>query len=216
MKRLLTTAICLLGMARICGFAQAGEMDPPGPPAPTMVTLQELSDEMKRPPDMCFDNTGNRFVDCGNGTVKDTETGLFWLKNAGCFLEDWATACIEVAQLADGQCGLTDGSRPGDWRLPTLWCPSGAASCTLDDAEGEFASIFASSCSPPHIPDTAGTGCWSEGDPFTGVNSDWYYRSATTYAADPTRSYTKINLSPAVGSYYKVNHYWVWPIRGGQ
>ncbi len=32
----------------------------------------------------CFDDA-NRYVDCGNGTVTDTVTGLIWLKNANCF-----------------------------------------------------------------------------------------------------------------------------------
>ena len=31
----------------------------------------------------CFDNT-NRYVDCGNGTVTDTVTGLIWLKQSDC------------------------------------------------------------------------------------------------------------------------------------
>ena len=31
----------------------------------------------------CFDNT-NRYVDCGNGTVTDTVTGLIWLQDADC------------------------------------------------------------------------------------------------------------------------------------
>ena len=31
----------------------------------------------------CFDNT-NRYVDCGNGTVTDTVTGLIWLQQADC------------------------------------------------------------------------------------------------------------------------------------
>ena len=53
--------------------AQAGSLEPPpGPVSPT------------RPPDTCYDDTGNRFVDCGDGTIKDTETGLYWLKDAVC------------------------------------------------------------------------------------------------------------------------------------
>ena len=40
----------------------------------------------------CFDNT-NRYVDCGNGTVTDTVTGLIWLKQADCLgINDWAAA----------------------------------------------------------------------------------------------------------------------------
>ena len=59
---------------------RAGDLDPPGAPAPTMVTLQELQDRLT-PVDTCFDNVG-RFAVCGDGTVKDTLTGLFWLETA--------------------------------------------------------------------------------------------------------------------------------------
>ena len=33
----------------------------------------------------CRDDSGNIYVDCGNGTVTDNRTGLVWLKNANCF-----------------------------------------------------------------------------------------------------------------------------------
>lgn len=67
----------------------------------------------------CFDNVG-RYVDCGNGTVTDTATGLIWLKNANCFpIQEYLVTTQSVAALASGQCGLTDGSSAGDWRLPT-------------------------------------------------------------------------------------------------
>ncbi len=59
-----------------------------------------------------------RFIDNSNGTVTDTMTGLVWLKQAGCIEGDWATAAAAVTALASGQCGLTDGSAPGSWRMP--------------------------------------------------------------------------------------------------
>lgn len=70
----------------------------------------------------CADNT-NRFVDCGNGTVTDTLTGLIWLKNASCFssLNSGVTypQAVQAANaLKDGTCGLTDGSVAGDWAVP--------------------------------------------------------------------------------------------------
>ena len=60
-------------------------------------------------------------MDCGNGTVTDTVTGLIWLKQADCLgVHDWAAANRAAAGLKDGDCGgLTDKSSPGDWRLPT-------------------------------------------------------------------------------------------------
>src|SRR5262245_57590610 len=67
----------------------------------------------------CFDNV-NRYVDCGNGTVTDTVTGLIWLRDATCLgTSDFANANGLAAALQEGECGLSDGSRAGDWRLPT-------------------------------------------------------------------------------------------------
>jgi len=59
-----------------------------------------------------------RFLDNGNGTVTDTMTGLVWLKLASCIQGDWATAVEAASNLASGQCGLTDGSAAGNWRMP--------------------------------------------------------------------------------------------------
>jgi hypothetical protein len=48
-------------------------------------------------------------------------TGLIWLQNADCFGEmSWLLAIEALATLADGSCGLTDGSVAGDWRLPNV------------------------------------------------------------------------------------------------
>jgi hypothetical protein len=72
--------------------------------------------------DTCYDNSGtNRFVDCGttgfgtsNGTVKDMQTGLIWLKNANCFgLTNWANANIKAAALANRQCAPSTCVRCG-------------------------------------------------------------------------------------------------------
>jgi hypothetical protein len=32
----------------------------------------------------CADDSANRCVDCGNGTVTNNDTGLVWLANADC------------------------------------------------------------------------------------------------------------------------------------
>ncbi|WP_417911775.1 DUF1566 domain-containing protein [Candidatus Electronema sp. TJ] len=72
-----------------------------------------------------------RFKDNGDGTVSDSRTGLIWLKNANCtdFFEgeqgggrnsrSWHEARVAASRLADGFCGLQDGSQAGEWRLPT-------------------------------------------------------------------------------------------------
>jgi hypothetical protein len=59
-----------------------------------------------------------RFVDNANGTVTDMLTGLVWLKQANCMQGDWASSLAAVNGLASGQCGLSDGSAAGQWRMP--------------------------------------------------------------------------------------------------
>jgi hypothetical protein len=59
-----------------------------------------------------------RFIDNGNGTVSDLLTGLTWLKQASCIQGDWPTSVAAVNTLANGQCGLTDGSTAGSWHMP--------------------------------------------------------------------------------------------------
>src|SRR5262245_16915111 len=129
MKDIKRIRFVLVTVLAAFGLVIAGSLNPPGPPAPTMVTLQQLDERLGPASNTCFDNSGtNRFVDCAttalgtsNGTVKDTQTGLIWLKNANCFgLTNWANANIKAAALANGQCRLADGSKAGDWRLPTI------------------------------------------------------------------------------------------------
>lgn len=70
-----------------------------------------------------------RYVDNGDGTITDGTANLTILKNATCFegippayayfYENWDNLTFRVNNLADGECGLTDGSSAGEWRLPT-------------------------------------------------------------------------------------------------
>ena len=192
----------------LAGVALAGTLEPP--PGAVSAT---------RPPDRCFDN-GNRFVDCGNGTVKDTKTGLFWLQDANCFgAQDWATANISAANLGHGQCGLTDGSLPGDWRLPTLGCAGGVC-FPIETGTGEFASIFNSTVcnTPPYVLNATGTACSTVApiSPFSGVQSGTYW-SSTTLADDPSGAWGAYLSSGSgyVNGVFKGAIYYVWPVRGG-
>jgi len=63
-----------------------------------------------------------RFVDNLDGTVSDILTGLVWLEDASCSelagtdpdgKAPWVTALTAAAALADGTCGLSDGSEAG-------------------------------------------------------------------------------------------------------
>jgi len=54
-----------------------------------------------------------------NGTV--VLYGVVYVKNAGCFSpQGWDQAKGSAAQMKSGMCGVNDGSKAGDWRLPTL------------------------------------------------------------------------------------------------
>ena len=61
-----------------------------------------------------------RFVNNGNGTITDHKSRLIGLADGNCLQKrTWEEATAEVGKLASGLCGLSDGSPPGGWRLPT-------------------------------------------------------------------------------------------------
>ena len=174
-----------------------------------IVDLSSLNGASGGNPDPpCFDNA-NRYVDCGNGTVTDTMTGLIWLQNANCFsFQDWATANDSAANLADGQCDLLDGSQAGDWRLPTIeeWV------ATIAEAVNDGCTFP----NDPSLSDTAGRGCFAA-DPtpiFSGVRSRSYWSSTAdatvpNFARSVDLSNGNANLSLKPGNFL------VWPVRGG-
>lgn len=62
-----------------------------------------------------------RFTDNGNWTVTDNLTGLIWMKDADCSgVSDWYGALELCNSISAPDCGLTDGSEVGDWRLPNV------------------------------------------------------------------------------------------------
>ena len=178
-----------------------------GPGTGTMHTLNDimaLAAANADPP--CFDNA-NRYVDCGNGTVTDTVTGLIWLRHANCFGKlSYADANDDAAGLKDGDCSLTDNSSPADWRLPT---------------EEEWEATVAQardglSCTYPTLTDTWGTSCYAGGSQaFTGVESDEYW-SSTAYEAAPGAAQLMSLISGTGGVNAKSGKHYVWPVRGGQ
>ena len=164
----------------------------------------------------CFDNT-KRYVDCGNGTVTDTVTGLIWLKQADCLSEaNWKEANQAAAGLKAGDCRLTDGSSPGDWRLPTK-----------AEWEATIARAVALGCTFGHAPsltNDAGTACYGDGTGSSrvGVASVGYWSSTLT---EPNPLLT-IFPNSSVVSFANLHHgdvisiesvvsLGVWPVRGG-
>ncbi len=155
----------------------------------------------------CFSNT-NRYVDCGNGTVTDTVTGLIWLQNANCFgVQKYAAANQSAAALAQGACGLTDGSQSADWRLPTKteWEATIARAVALGCTSGGAGS-------PPSLTNDPGTACLSVGpSAFSDVSS--VYWSSTSHANFPSAAYRASLSAGAVSSLGKNSAYFVWPVR---
>jgi hypothetical protein len=155
----------------------------------------------------CFDNV-NRYVDCGNGTVTDTVTGLIWLKS-GCGLSfaDWAAANQAAAGLKAGDCGtnLTDKSSPGDWRLPTR-----------AEWEATIARAWALGCKTL-LTNDAGTGCFPNSISFGGGGPFW---SSSADEVTPSNAWSVI-LKPSsivVDPLFlnaKIDVLSVWAVRGG-
>ena len=143
-----------------------------------------------------------RFTDNSDGTVTDNLTGLIWLKNANCYGQrSWANALSDANTLNSGECGLSDGSSEGDWRLPNV---------------RELHSLVHHGVYGPAVPNTAGTGKWMEGDPFTGVQS-YYYCSSSTYAGSTAYAWNvRLNDGPVNYDGKTRVPYYVWPVRGGQ
>jgi hypothetical protein len=141
-----------------------------------------------------------RFTDNGDGTVTDNLTGLIWLKNANCFgVQTWANALSSSNGLANGACGLTDGSSAGDWRLPN---------------RNELDSLIDLAYFNPSLSNDAGTGQWTSGadSAFSGVQSSYYWSSST--CAFSTTNAWLVSLNVGIVNYSdKTNTYDVWPVR---
>ncbi|MDG4597102.1 MAG: DUF1566 domain-containing protein [Candidatus Contendobacter sp.] len=140
--------------------------------------------------------------------MTDTVTGLIWVRNAGCFGgRQWVAANQTAAALADGQCGLLDGSSAGDWRLPTK-----------EEWEATVAQARYLGCLSPSLTNTAGSGCYYSGgsEPFVGVLSNIIYWSSTTDASNPSVAWYVSLGNGGVSSVSKNVGGYVWPVRGGR
>jgi hypothetical protein len=176
----------------------------PGATGHTFDEVMDLAMAVGNPDPPCWNNT-NRYVGCANGTVHDTVTNLIWLKNANCFGPlDYTEANNAAAGLEDGECGLTDGSSPGDWRLPTL-----------EEWEAAVARGVVLGCTYPSLTNTPGTACFSAGPPpFTNVQSGPYW-SSVAVESSPTYAWIK-RLDEGHSDYLgRTILSYVWPVRGG-
>jgi len=119
----------------------------------------------------------------------------------------WATALSDVSQLnTDGtmnsnDCGDTSngGSHQTDWHLPNV-----------KELLGLIHYVFYG----PAVPNTEGTGKWTAGDPFTNVQSTYYW-SITTYAPYNYGAWTVYMHNGYVFNDGKSIYRYVWPVRSG-
>jgi hypothetical protein len=164
----------------------------------------EIKADKWNPDPPCF-NTTDRFVDCRNGTVTDTMTGLIYLEDANCFgVKNWVDANDRAATLQDGDCDLNDRSRKGDWRLQT---------------RKEWLEIVDATCSgTPKLVGNDGGGCYSEGGWALGVQSAGYWTSSS-YEFGPSYAdahYILLDDGADHNILPKTSTAYVWPVRGGE
>ncbi|RKZ71744.1 MAG: hypothetical protein DRR19_32405, partial [Candidatus Parabeggiatoa sp. nov. 1] len=128
----------------------------------------------------------------------DNRTGLVWLKNASCFgRQQWVPAVQIVANLANGQCGLSDKSRPGNWCLPTI---------------NEWKAMVDTRYTNPALSNAAGTGRWTNGNAFSRVASTWYW-SSTVSTGSASSAWIIYLGDDYVRNDNKGYSNYVWPLR---
>ncbi|MBM9605735.1 Lcl C-terminal domain-containing protein [Desulfopila inferna] len=150
------------------------------------------------------------FIDNGDGTVRDNLTGLIWLKNVNCGGDmSWTDALDWAVSVSDGECGLSDGSGAGDWRLPNI---------------RELVSLMNFKYRQPALSNANGSAQWSEGNPFNNgqfLQSTALYWTSTSAFADNfahtvniargiTATYDKVNPVNDIGIAVEI---YSWPVK---
>ena len=169
------------------------------PPAPVPKTGSTIDDTTGEDGDLqkgvAWPNP--RFTDNGDETVTDNLTGLMWTKDAN--LPSGTKTWTEALDYVDGMNAGAGTYGYTDWRLPNRF---------------ELESLLHLEVCNPAMPNTAGTGKWTEDDPFTNVHS-YYYWSSTTYADDTFYAWSVGMYHGGVSFNVKSYSSYVWPVRGG-
>ena len=133
-----------------------------------------------------------RFSDNNDGTITDNATGLVWLKNGNPFgFKTWSHALACCRRLCGGEYGLTDGSSPGDWRLPNI---------------REIESLVDYDMAAPCLP---------QGHPFQNVRPSSYWTSTSVAAAPAEAMFIILGVGPSIFE-SKEHRFFVWPVRDGK
>jgi len=127
-----------------------------------------------------------------DGTVTDNLTGLVWLKNANCYgKQAWAGALVSAQVLANGTCGLADGSTTGQWRIPNVV---------------ELNSLLNAQ--------EANSATWLNTHGFGNVQNDYYWTSTTNAGSVPV-AWRIIMGAGVISGADKGLANAVWPVRSG-
>ncbi len=132
-----------------------------------------------------------RFSDNNDGTVTDHLTRLIWLKDGNAFgTQPWQTALDLCNSLCSGEYGLTDGSKPGDWRLPNV---------------NELRSLEDYGEHTPAI---------QKDHPFENIRHSLCWSSTTVASAPNLARFLFVGIGSCVWDHKNVLM-GVWPVRGG-
>jgi hypothetical protein len=225
MKKAMMRMFALLAMSAVLfGATHAGDLEPPGPPAPTMVTLQEIFDKLdgfgacvagvpKSGQTQCWDASG-ALVDCA-GTGQDGEyqmgvsVGPRFTDNGDGTVTDNLTKLI---WLLDANCF---GAQQWQAALDAANTLADGSCGLIDSSVGgdwrlpnvrELHTLIDYGTSDPALP---------AGHPFFGVQTGTYW-SSTTYANLTSHAWTLAPFGGNVNVSIKTNSIFVWPVRGRQ
>ena len=139
----------------------------------------------------------------GTGTssncVTDNLTGLMWLRNPDATLRGWWAAMNYCTNLN----GTAGRGGYADWRLPNV-----RELLSLIDFRYEY----------PCLPNAAGTGQATTGNPFTGIQTGRSYWSGTGHVHDGNFVWG-VEMGQAFEMYlnkFDGTGFYTWPVRGGQ
>jgi hypothetical protein len=125
--------------------------------------------------------------------VIDSLTGLIWTLASDCGIgKTWSQSLAYCNALADGTCGLSDGSIAGDWRLPHV---------------KELLSLVDYGNAIPALP---------SGHPFANVGSTSYWTSTTYVNNTQYAWYVPFGYGGAKYPNSKADTNRVWCVQGGQ
>ena len=177
-------AIGIISLASISSYTRA---EPPAKSVPVVSTGQSVT--------LVAGDDGDleagvplptpRFIDQGDGTVLDALTDLIWLKDAGCLLvpDLWVNAFDVASAFNAGvvyPCAEYVAGTHNDWRVANIREYQSLVNYQFDG----------SAVAPPFLSNSAGTGNWSQGDPFynvfgIGTGDERAYWSSTSPGLPP-------------------------------